>query len=413
MTAEIGLLNKYGIALAADSAVTIGRGKGYYNTANKLFALSKYEPVAVMVYNQASIMGYPLEILIKEYRKKLGKTKFDYLNQYWEDFILYLKEFLTDSERKIDYKKYYYNEVFNVFKSIHNKIQEKIDTIPDEVDSKSGELQDMIIDLIEKEIIRINGIFNSFEIDEKLNEKKEQIITECKDSIINIMNRVFGNSLHEEMINKLLEIAVMILTKKLKTGGYTGIVIAGYGEKDMYPRLICGQFRGAYFNELKYNINDSVEISDTNLASIMPFAQKDVVETFLNGYDINLIVDLLETINENDEDGKMVDKVISTVKQKSNEYHTKVINRTVSVAPKEELAHMAETLVNLTSFRRKLALDDFSQTVGGPIDVALITKGDGLVWIKRKLYFDKELNYNFFNNYYKEREYDKFICNQE
>ena len=42
------------------------------------------------------------------------------------------------------------------------------------------------------------------------------------------------------------------------------------------------------------------------------------------------------------------------------------------------------------------------ETVGGPIDVAVISKGDGFVWIKRKHYFDRELNQHFFANYYKE-----------
>jgi hypothetical protein len=36
------------------------------------------------------------------------------------------------------------------------------------------------------------------------------------------------------------------------------------------------------------------------------------------------------------------------------------------------------------------------ETVGGPIDVAVISKGDGFIWIKRKHYFDKEHNPQFF-----------------
>jgi hypothetical protein len=33
-----------------------------------------------------------------------------------------------------------------------------------------------------------------------------------------------------------------------------------------------------------------------------------------------------------------------------------------------------------------------TETVGGPIDVAIITKGDGFVWVKRKPKFDLQLN---------------------
>jgi len=61
----------------------------------------------------------------------------------------------------------------------------------------------------------------------------------------------------------------------------------------------------------------------------------------------------------------------------------------------EELAELAETLVLLESLKEKVT--SRTQSVGGPIDVAVITKSEGLVWIKRKLYFDPGLNPRYFN----------------
>ncbi len=51
MTAEIAIMNKQAIALASDSAVTMSQelGEKIKTSANKLFALSKYHPVGVMV----------------------------------------------------------------------------------------------------------------------------------------------------------------------------------------------------------------------------------------------------------------------------------------------------------------------------------------------------------------------------
>ncbi len=82
------------------------------------------------------------------------------------------------------------------------------------------------------------------------------------------------------------------------------------------------------------------------------------------------------------------------------EKHIRPVTSVVSMLPKDELAAMAEALVSLTSFKRKVTMG--SETVGGPIDVAVISKGDGFVWIKRKHYFKAELNPQFFANYYKE-----------
>jgi hypothetical protein len=82
----------------------------------------------------------------------------------------------------------------------------------------------------------------------------------------------------------------------------------------------------------------------------------------------------------------------------AREIHWEPIVEIVSHLPKEELAGMAEALVSLTSFKRHITRD--AETVGGPIDVAVISRGDGFVWIKRKHYFDPKLNPHFFANYF-------------
>ena len=50
-----------------------------------------------------------------------------------------------------------------------------------------------------------------------------------------------------------------------------------------------------------------------------------------------------------------------------------------------------------------------AETVAGPIDVAVISKGDGFIWIKRKHYFERELNPQFFANYYREVSVDNIF----
>jgi len=90
------------------------------------------------------------------------------------------------------------------------------------------------------------------------------------------------------------------------------------------------------------------------------------------------------------------------VKDLNQHIHNKHISPVLSmvrVLPKDELAAMAESLVSLTAFKRRMT--DSLETVGGPIDVAVISKGDGLVWVKRKHYFPAELNQHFFSNYFR------------
>ena len=65
----------------------------------------------------------------------------------------------------------------------------------------------------------------------------------------------------------------------------------------------------------------------------------------------------------------------------------------VRALPKEEMANMAQAIVEITALRRKV--DSPLETVGGPIDVVIISKGDGLVWAERKHYFDLAKNRDF------------------
>lgn len=66
----------------------------------------------------------------------------------------------------------------------------------------------------------------------------------------------------------------------------------------------------------------------------------------------------------------------------------------VAMMPKQELIELAEALVSITAVERKASSDE--GTVGGPIDVAFITKHEGVVWIKRKHYFEAARNPRYF-----------------
>ncbi|NGY82188.1 hypothetical protein F6Y03_10770 [Bacillus megaterium] len=135
------------------------------------------------------------------------------------------------------------------------------------------------------------------------------------------------------------------------------------------------------------------------------------LENKLNGT-LNRILDIypelvqqrIQTTLTEDDKNAMKDlgrDLLSTFRQEVSEVQRekfiKPLVDIVNILPKEELAAMAEALVNLTSFKRRVSIE--AETVGGPIDVAVITKGDGLVWIKRKHYFNPDLNYHFFQNY--------------
>lgn len=97
-----------------------------------------------------------------------------------------------------------------------------------------------------------------------------------------------------------------------------------------------------------------------------------------------------------DQSGTAITAMLEKLKRHRYENHYAPIHAALVHLPKDELSNVAESLVNLNSFQKKVSMDD--ETVGGPIDVAVISKGDGLIWIKRKHYFSRELNEHYFNN---------------
>ncbi len=160
----------------------------------------------------------------------------------------------------------------------------------------------------------------------------------------------------------------------------------------------------------------------TNSALIQPLAQREMIDHFLTGTQadsVNYVTGLIETFLERSVDAisdilsdaypdsrknAIRESIISWNKQLtgnflkefrgfSNENYVLPILNTVALLPKEQLAEMAEALISITALNRRVSSQE--ETVGGPVDVAVITKGDGLVWIKRKHYFPPEINAAF------------------
>src|SRR4051794_19930188 len=85
-------MNRQGVALAADSAVTIesaGNMKAW-QSANKIFGLSHNHPLAIMIYGGADVMGVPWDTVIKLYRNELGARALPRVSDYADDFLEFL-----------------------------------------------------------------------------------------------------------------------------------------------------------------------------------------------------------------------------------------------------------------------------------------------------------------------------------
>lgn len=415
MTAEIGMLNKYAVALAADSAVTVSSGNGkskVYNSANKLFKLSNHEPIGIMIYGNASFMGVPWETIIKLYSKKLAKKDFNLVEDYANDFLNYITNLIipeSDIKNHIRVMAWNLISVFNEDASIDNKynLETWIKEYTLFMDRKKTcfTINEDCMQYINS--ILIPDCIEFFSIEGNYHNSNEPITKDIAEMFVNLF--------------------LLYLSKDRDTSA-SGIVIAGFGNEEIYPSIHTYEIEGKISSMLFYkkNQNKSSFISSDNRAFVAPFAQASMIETFINGINPNLediyqreiYKNISEFTNELAEELKNIlelnettsstlktelnskahdfffDKIYSFLAKYKNDNHTMPLINAVSMLGKNDLAHMAESLVNIASMDKKMSME--LESVGGPIDVAIISKGDGFIWYKRKHYFNLDLNPDYF-----------------
>lgn len=285
MTAEIAILNPHGVALAADSAVTIGSQK-IINSAIKLFSLSKTEPVGVMVYGNANLLNIPWETLIKIYRKEHAKNRFEKLENYAESFLSFLKARVTIFDLNIQ-DQWLEKQIIFIFDFIKNQLQ-------NDVTQKIVRGESVTADDEEKFIIEIltkirdfhSGYEPTWSGDISPAKSKIELVSEP------IIKHYFKEFLkNSDVISLLNEIVILTVTNNGFIEASTGLVISGFGDDDIFPSVITYQISGYFENTLIYKKDEEKTIVNTNSgmrSGIIAFAQEDVVQSFIRGFDPEL-----------------------------------------------------------------------------------------------------------------------------
>lgn len=127
MTAEVAVMNGIGVALAADSAVSIGDAPDkIYTSSDKLFQLSNSAPVGVMVYGSASFVGIPWETIVKEFRRSLGSERLTTVRAYAERFFQYVQNHRMMFPRSAQ-EEHIERLITGLFFYVRNEIEETLD----------------------------------------------------------------------------------------------------------------------------------------------------------------------------------------------------------------------------------------------------------------------------------------------
>lgn len=385
MSVGVCIINRNGIALAADSAGSFGGHQMFYNSVNKLFSLSDKSSYGAIIYNNLNVHQTSLEQIICEFKTFLDSQ--DELEDFFEISNLF-KGFL---EGRNDYYKFPQAE-----KDYCEGLIKQI-----VVDWK----QKLLLALQQKKALPINKAINEikdfYEKVPKIHGSSFQkyIYDNYRSSYDNILNQDFPEFVrYKKQINAFWK----IITDYFDRAGplNSGVFFAGYGKKDAYPKYVHIHLYAVLRGEAR--IWQEERYSQENDWKIAPLAQSDVIMTFCQGISgslMNQIPDMIDkyfdmkigSFGGSDEGRKALRAVFSDCPGAVRGVLDKVVkseaSRTLaflSVLPLPEMASFAENLVNITTLKRTYAIDGNQQTVGGPTDVAVISRGQGFKWIKKE-----------------------------
>jgi len=414
MTAEVAILNKLGVALAADSTVTITTSNGdkTYNTTNKLFTLSKYHPVGMMIWNATDFNTVPFELIIKEFRESLGRDSKNHLGDYADLFIRHLRAraHVGKAEQLVNFRSLlgdYCRSLRRDFFGVCRELQIDV-PIGATLSGDARNVFNEILDSFEEKVISEGKNKNLRGVSARQLSSAYSGVAD--DAITRVLNPIRPTLAQKGQLISLLHQAAL---SNLLTDNFTGLVFAGYGNKQYYPSIIEHRTDGMFANRLKLSNRRTAEVVRENPAMMAPFARREAANLFMEGVDHsyqdeidNSIHDLLVGMADvsakyfGASNARKIDRFRSRLRQlaanhalalRSLRYkEVKRVLDAVEFLDKSEMALLAENLVSLTALKQKISLE--TETVGGPIDVAFISKNDGFIWIKRKHYFDGKLN---------------------
>ena len=157
---------------------------------------------------------------------------------------------------------------------------------------------------------------------------------------------------------------------------------------------------------------DVICISDECPVAICPFAQKDVIRSILRGMHRDygdIITQSIKSsfdptsdeifdpfgdddINFMDFSAKLqevkIDDLSRNIFRQANRFldnNQRQWEKALENYDLQSMASLAESLIDLTGFHRILTFQQ--EGVGGPVDVAVISKNDGFTWLNRKSWY--------------------------
>lgn len=425
MTTQVVLMNGLGIALASDSAVTAG-GK-VLNTSEKIFELPHPHKAAILTSGRARFMGMPWEVLLSAWSETLDKP-LQSMPDYMESLFAFLRATVPNSgeldEKEVDYLESTWWGDTNVYGLLQKALREHI--LP---------LYEGILEESDLEKFRSNEWDAEFRqsMTEKLTEDAVSALLEalrthgenrkafvaCPD-VSEAQARIwldkYWKSRGEDQswpnvlndwpeIPGIYEVIVSLHALYIVHADYEGessVNIVGYGAADMFPSwfgtFLHGAVRGtllkrfeeqvtpaAYPRDLFFGQADAISAltgrGDRLLTNVAVETQRNQLSEILEqlgGIEHESLLQTKEYIKQSLDNESIRERMLNEGQEKRRDPFRKAIG----MSPILDLAEFSAQLVGVQA--AYAAMTQENPSVGGFVDVGIITHRRGFEWIRHK-----------------------------
>jgi len=414
MTSIAVAYNKMGISIASDSAATTQYWhNNWYKifNANKIFRLSN-GTVGIWIYQSANLWNVPREVIIDAYRKQ--NKSFPTLKEYVYDFIHYIEESKYIENTNIEQVIITYLALLR--KEWNNFLEKKKSNEKKAITQVA--IDKFLEDFFDNELMPIidkvegNGILpksvskrtiNSTETETKIIDWDNE---DVKVLLKQVIERYKANAFltHFDIVFRGF---VAYLNHTDALDNYSGLVFIWYWDDEYFPQSFHIRTKLKYNNKLFLSLLKDEETIKRNYSWAEGYADAKVIQSSVLWYSDDLkqaVMNETEIIIKKickemknsyniDVDDSKISFVNKSMEKVFGNYSQTAIGSffgAITFLSLVELWEVVETLVNMTSFKKKVSQD--IETVGWKTDVAVISKWDGFVRLKKKNYIKNEYN---------------------
>ncbi len=213
-------------------------GQKIFTSADKIFALSWKDPIGIMIYGNAELMGLPWETIVKEYRRTAVKESLPTVDAHAREFLSFITNEKLFSQSLQDKQ---YTELVSGYYSM---MRRQIRKLVEETLKETKQMSESKIASIVRKVINEHCLL--WEEQSPLESLPKGFVSSVKkkhqEAIRGSIAEVFEKMpLSQNTQKKLVELAVRISSKwppqQITPPTIAGLVIAGFGHSELFPML--------------------------------------------------------------------------------------------------------------------------------------------------------------------------------